>query len=321
MADQPEIDTPTPETRILLDMVAAAELDPLDRLDPPEARRQYRERAASSSFAAPDVYQVLEMSLSLPGRDLPARHYRFAAPNAPSPLIVYFHGGGMVIGDLDTHDAICRRLCNEIGADVISVEYRKAPETRYPGAAQDAVDAFRYICATFEGAGFDASRIFVAGDSAGGTLAAIVAQEAAKDGAMPLRAQVLIYPALDHVSGTASRAYLAEQFPINTAAMTWFDTQYFAESLLKMENWASPGLTKELAGIAPALVVTAGLDPLRDEGRDYAARLQAISPGSRHIHYPGTLHGFLGMGAIIPQADRAIREIARFLSSFQSQVD
>lgn len=307
-----QFDTPTPETKALLEKVASANVPPLESLSVEEARAQFRFRAAAMSFPLQEVGQVRDFELPLPGRNLQARAY-WPEPRAASfPLVVYFHGGGMVIGDLETHDPICRRISLEAAAVVVAVEYRKAPEFPFPCAVRDAIEAFRYLAGDWPEPGIDRSNLFVAGDSAGGTLAAVVAQEWARNKFAALSGQILIYPALDHTTISLSRHYLRSQFPITRDAISWYEGQYFSDEEQKHSVLASPALARDLDGFPPALVMTAGLDPLRDEGEIYAGRLAQAAPLSRHVHYPGILHGFLGMGSLIPEAADAVREIAEF---------
>jgi acetyl esterase len=243
-----------------------------------------------------------------PETDAPAG----APADAPLPTIVYFHGGGFVIGDLDTHEGVCRLLCKDVGAVVVSVDYRLAPEHRFPAAVEDAYSALTSVAEHIDDYGADASRIAVAGDSAGGNLAAVCAQLAFADG-LSLAAQLLVYPAVDMLEDHyASRTDNGEGYFLTLADMHWFAEQYtgLAESdpaarILGADPRLSPLHAKSLEGLAPAIVVTAEFDPLRDEGDAYAAALEAAGVPVAHKQIPGLIHGFYGMELLSPAVAEA----------------
>ena len=244
---------------------------------------------------------------TLPGRrgNIPARFYHPAA-HGPRPVLVYYHGGGFVLGDLEAYDAVCRGLCDRTGALVISVDYRLAPEHPFPAAVDDAVDAYKWVRVHAPELGADPDRVAVGGDSAGGNLAAVVSQ-VARDEGLPLpRFQLLIYPATDMRRQTASHANLSEGYFLTRADMDWFLGSYLPGPEALTDPRASPLLAKDLSGLPPAHVVTAGFDPLRDEGRAYAEALGAAGVTVTHAHHPGLIDGFASMGGVLRAAAEAV---------------
>ncbi len=243
-----------------------------------------------------------------PAGPLPVRVYRPAGSTKTEilPALVFYHGGGWVIGDLDTHDVACRQLSNGARCAVFSVEYRLAPEARFPAAVDDCIAATRYITAQAASLGIDPKRIAVGGDSAGGNLAAVVCIDA-RDAGQPLPCfQLLIYPATDQRSGHASHVRNAEGYLLTRKVMNYFRGHYLPEERDWLDWRASPMLATSLAGLPPAYVLTAGYDPLVDEGRAYAERLAAEGVKTEYIDYPGMIHGFLLMGGVLDTANEAI---------------
>lgn len=311
-------DVPNEETQRLLAAVAESGLPALETLPVGEAREQFRARVAETTFSRVDVGQVSNTEIPVDDTTLPARVYLPPETTGPPDLLIYFHGGGFVIGDLDAYDEICRRICMAGSVAVVSVQYRKAPESKFPVAVEDALAATDYLVEHAAALGINNTTVFVAGDSAGGTLAAVVAQADAQKPAPGLTAQILIYPALDHVGSYGSRKEFSEIFPVTSAAMRWYDSCYFASPADKESPLASPGLSPDLGPVAPGLVITAGLDPLRDEGEAYGNRLCQISSHSRVRRFAGTVHGFLGMGRFLSCAYAAIEEIGDFVQIWRS---
>jgi acetyl esterase len=228
--------------------------------------------------------------------DLPARRYTSAEPGE-KPLLLYLHGGGFVVGDLDTHDAPCRVLCRHAGVDVLSVEYRKAPEHRFPSAIEDARTAYRWAAERHE-------RVAVGGDSAGGNLAATLAIEF--DPALAL----LIYPVVDATQVRRSRELFGEGFFLTDELMTWFTGHFLAKDTDPADPLISPLLNPRLNDSAPTLLVTAGFDPLRDEGEAYAARLRELGVPSQLRRFPGLFHGFINSIGASPSSHAALVEVA-----------
>ena len=240
-----------------------------------------------------------------PAGEIPVRIYR-PEGKAPFPALVYFHGGGWVIGSLETHDGSCRDLANRAGCVVVSVDYRLAPEHRYPAAAEDCFAATKWVAANAGALGVDPKRIGIGGDSAGGNLTAVVAQLARDRRGPGLRHQLLIYPVTDADFSRPSYRENAEGYLLSTKAMEWFWDHYVPDRAQRAEPYASPLRAKDLAGLPPAFVLTAEFDPLRDEGEAYAKRLQQAGVPTRLQRYDGAIHGFFAMGLLSEVARRAV---------------
>jgi acetyl esterase len=228
---------------------------------------------------------------------------------------VFFHGGGWVIGDLDSHDVVCRKLADEGELIVVSVDYRLAPEHKFPAAVDDAIAATRWIAEHAKQHGIDASRLMVGGDSAGGNLAAVVAI-AARDGNGPdIAGQVLIYPAIDFAMTHPSHREPETSILLTHSVILWFRDHYL-NGVADVHDWrASPARAKTLIGLPPAYVLTAGADPLRDEGEEYARRLTEAGVPVTYRHFPGQFHGFFTMGKLLQQANVAASDIGVWLKA------
>lgn len=224
------------------------------------------------------------------------------------PTILYFHGGGFVIGSLEGYDLACRYFCARSGCAVVSVDYRLAPEHKFPAAMDDGVAAYRWLSAEATNLGLDPSRIVLAGDSAGGTIAAVAAQELRGEPHPPCL-QWLIYPATDLGGTTASHKSCGEGFLLTAADMEWFRGHYLSTAAEIDDPRASPLRAADLAGVAPALVFTAGFDPLRDEGEAYANRLAAAGVKTIHREFDTLIHGFIGMRGALQAAARAMDDM------------
>lgn len=243
------------------------------------------------------------LALDLPGRSVNARLYVPKGAAETPPLILFFHGGGWVLGSLDTHDATCRELAEDSGAAVLSIEYRLAPEARYPAAAEDCYDATCWAREHAADLGVDGTRLAVAGDSAGGNLAAAVSLMARDRGGPALRHQLLIYPVTDADFTTPSyTANGSGAYFLSTSAMRWFWQHYLGETAPPDAPLARVLHTADLSGLPPATVITAQYDPLRDEGDAYAQRLSQAGVATDHHIAPGMIHGFFGMTAAVPDA-------------------
>ncbi len=299
-----------PTSQLLVKLQALSGLQPRNELTPSEARAQTALQAALLTGPKLSLARVEDLAIPGPAGEIPARLY---AP-APSPdsggLLVYYHGGGHVIGDLDSHDSACRFLATHAGVGVLAVDYRLAPEHPYPAAVDDSVAALAWAAENAERLGFDPRRIAVGGDSAGGNLAAVVAL-AAKVGDAPAPAfQLLIYPVCDYVEKRRSYVTFSDGFLLTADDMDWFRDHYLPEPDAAYEWRASPMRAPDLSGLPPAYVLTAGFDPLRDEGEEYAALLRAAGVPTALRRHEGLLHSFANQTALHRGAHDAMLEAA-----------
>lgn len=305
-----------PDTQKMIDWAAEAGLPPLHTLSPEAARAQSAAGTAKTALDLDPVARVENIDIDGPGGPLPVRIYHpLDAGDGPHPIVLYFHGGGFVIGTIDTHDSIPRKLANGAGAIIVSVEYRLAPEHRYPAAVEDAEAAVLWAAEHGAAIGGDPTRLAVAGDSAGGNLAAVAALRVRNSVGAALVAQALLYPVADHgtLEAHPSRQDHSDTFPIRTPLMAWFHNHYFGHDEPMMEPDASPLHHPDLSGLAPAYVMTAGLDPLLDEGKAYAEAMQAAGVDVVYSCWETTIHGFLQMGQVIPAAADALAETSAYL--------
>ena len=295
-----------PHLAPLLDLLAT--VPPMHEGSPAAAREAFRKLAVGSR--PPEhvvaVGSVEEVVVPGPAGELDARVYR-PAGSGPHPTIVLFHGGGWVIGDLDTHDAMARSLCRDCEAVVVSVAYRLAPEAPFPAAVDDAEAATRWVAERLPELG-GSDRLAVAGDSAGGNLAAVVAQRLRDSDGPRLCGQLLVYPAVDVTGDYASRWENAEGYFLDLPTMAWFLDHYAADAALHEDPRISPLRHTDLSGLPPAVVVTAEFDPLRDEGEAYAAALDEAGVEVEVRRFDGMIHGFFDMGAFSPGAQAAVDE-------------
>jgi len=295
-----------PQAQALIDLIAERGLPPTHTLTPPEARTFYRDRRAFSQPAPRPMAEVRDLAAPGPLGDIPLRLYRPAGVASPAPTLVYLHGGGWVIGDLDTHDVLCRQLADEAGCVVVAVDYRMGPEHRFPAAPDDCLAATRWLQAQAATLGLDASRMAVGGDSAGGNLAAVVClawRDAAEP--LPLKFQLLIYPATDMRATAPSHTSNGQGYMLTSDTIAYFQGHYLSPA--ERTDWrASPLLHGQLAGLPPALVLTAGFDPLRDEGRQFADALSAAGSSAQYVCFERQIHGFITMGRVIAEADTAV---------------
>ncbi len=306
-----------PHARALLGLIEKIGAPPTHELTPADARTYYRERRFATQPEPPDVAESRELVAEGPHGPIPMRLLRpkGAAPDAVLPVLVYFHGGGWVIGDLDTHDTLCRELANLSGCAVIATDYRMGPEHRFPAAVDDCIAATRWVHRNAGALGVDPQRMAVGGDSAGGNLAAVVSIAARDAGEPPLRFQLLIYPATDSHFGTESYHRNGEGYLLTKATMTYFRGHYIADPA-QYDDWrASPLRREDLSGLPPALVITAGYDPLRDEGLAYAQRLSDAGNRATHVSFERQIHGFITMGKVIDEANAAVLLCAATLRS------
>lgn len=301
-----------PQVRALLDQFAGR--PSLDTLPVDVGRRGFAE-AMAKMIPSIDGPGVADRVIDGPGGPLRLRIYRPPGANpGPLPLVVFFHGGGWVICDLDTHDPTCRRLCVGANAVVVSVDYRLAPEHRFPAAPDDCDAATRWAIANAGALGADPGRVVLAGDSAGGNLAAAVALRLRDSGGPAVAGQLLVYPVTDHhTAGFGSYAEFAEGFGLTRSVMAWFWDHYLGEPMAAVRAGdlpadAVPLRAADLSGLPPALVLTAGFDVLRDEGEAYAARLREAGVPTVLERHAGMHHGFFTWGGVLDGADRAMAQ-------------
>ena len=297
-----------PQTRALLDFIEQRNIPPTHTLGVAEARAYYRDRRGVTQPAPPEVALVQDLTASGPHGPIPLRLYRplGASATALLPVLVYYHGGGWVIGDLDTHDSLCRALANESGCAVVAVDYRLGPEHRFPAAVNDALAATRWVRQHATELRLDASRLAVGGDSAGGNLAAVVSIAARDSGDLPIAFQLLIYPATDQHRSAPSHTTNGQGYLLTTDTMDYFTGHYITDPAQYKDWRSSPLLHTDLSKLPPALVLTAGYDPLRDEGAAYAKALTAAGNRASYICFERQIHGFITMGKMLDEANTAV---------------
>jgi acetyl esterase len=300
-----------PQSKQIIDATAALGLPPVEQTTPAQARENMRARTAALG-PVEDVRRIDDYRVPVEGGEITVRCYSPAGPG-PFPALVFFHGGGWVIGDLETHDGICRSLANAADCVVASVDYRLAPEHKYPVAAEDAFTATCWIAQQGGQLGVDTRRLAVGGDSAGGNLAAAVTLMSRDRGGPELALQILVYPVTDHQDDTPSYRDHADGYLLTRNAMRWFWDQYLRRREDGREPYASPLLAPSLDGLPAALVITAEYDPLRDEGEAYATRLREAGVAVTLTRYPGMIHGFFRMINLVDKARAARDEVAAAL--------
>jgi acetyl esterase len=291
---------------------------PYDTVSPKEARELYLQGRLVTNPEPPELKSVAPLAIPSPHGTIPARIYtplKRRQNDGLAPGLIYFHGGGWVIGDLDSHDVVCRKLADEGELIVIAVDYCLAPEHKFPAAFDDALTATKWIAAHAVELGIEASHLVVGGDSAGGNLATVVAI-AARDGEGPaIAGQLLIYPVTDLAMTHPSHRELETSLLLSHSLIHWFRDQYLTGTA-DIDDWrASPLRAKTLAGLPPAYVLTAEADPLRDEGDEYAAKLQQAGVSVTYRTFPGQFHGFFTMGKLLEQANVAARDIGAWLKA------
>jgi acetyl esterase len=298
-----------PQAKALLRLIEEKGVPATHTLTPTQARAFYRERRTFTQPDAPEVASVQDLQATGPAGAIPVRSYRPAGSSAAAmlPVLVYYHGGGWVIGDLDTHDVLCRQLANLSGCAVVSVDYRMGPEHRFPAAVDDAIAATRWVRAQAQALKVDASRLAVGGDSAGGNLAAVVALTARDAGDLPIAFQLLIYPATDQRRGAPSHAANGQGYLLTKENMDYFHDHYIPDARDDLDWRASPLLHANHAKLPPAFVLTAGYDPLRDEGLQYAQKLSEAGNRAALVNFERQIHGFILMGRVLDEANVAVQ--------------
>jgi acetyl esterase len=303
-----------PQARALLDAAKASGAPEMWELTPDQARAEYLRRTERVR-ADVDIYRVEDRQIPGPVQPIKVRIYtpQASQEQASLPVLVWYHGGGFVIGDLDSHDSACRALANQTECLVVAVDYRLAPEHKFPGAVEDCEAALHWVAAHATELGGDPGRIAVGGDSAGGNLAAVVALLAREKGGPKLCFQLLIYPCVAPEPETPSHHQFAEGYLLTRKTITWFFKQYLRSSKDTLDPRYAPLEEKDLSSLPPSLVIVAGFDPLRDEGVDYAKALIEAGNKVTLSNYQGMIHGFYLMGGMIDKANQAIEESARHL--------
>ncbi|MBT2320898.1 alpha/beta hydrolase [Variovorax paradoxus] len=297
-----------PQAQAFIDLLVQRGVPPTHTLSPADARAYYRERRSVTQPTPGEVAEVRELSAPGVHGAIPLRLYRplGASRAAVLPVLVYYHGGGWTIGDLDTHDTLCRELCNLSGCAVVAVDYRMGPEHRFPAAVDDAIAATRWVRKEAGALGLDAGRLAVGGDSAGGNLAAVVAIAARNAGNLPIAFQLLIYPATDMRRVHPSHTTNGQGYVLTSDTIKYFHDHYITDLQHDLDWRASPLLHPDLSRLPPALVLTAGYDPLRDEGLDYARALTAAGNRAVYVCFERQIHGFITMGRLLDEANAAV---------------
>lgn len=297
-----------PHARALLDLIEKRGIPPIHTLSPADARALYRDRRQLTQPDPPEVSLVKDLSAVGPHGPIPLRLYRPLGANADVvlPALVFFHGGGFVIGDLETHDTLCRMLANRAACAVVAVDYRLAPEYAFPCAVDDCLAATYWVSRNATAHMIDGSRIAVGGDSAGGNLAAVVSQIARDAGDLPITFQLLINPTTDGRRVAPSHTENAQGFMLTIDTLDYFINHYIPDKAQLTNVRASPQLNSNLKNLPPALILTAGYDPLRDEGMEYGQLLTDAGNKATVINFPRQIHNFLMMGRVNGEADTAV---------------
>jgi acetyl esterase len=303
-----------PQIEVVLDLVRKANAPELWKLTPDQAREQYRLRVDKLKVKE-SIHRSNDRSIPGDGGVIAIRIYHPRENNKGEllPVLVWYHGGGFVIGDLDTHDSACRMLANSADCLVVSVDYRLAPEYKFPCAVDDCAAALKWISQHAEEIGGDAARIAVGGDSAGANLATAVAIMARNAGYPKIVFQLLIYPCVAPEPDTPSHKKFAEGFVLTRNTITWFYKHYLRSARDVSDFRFAPLVADDLSSLPPSLVLVAGYDPLRDEGVQYAQRLIEAGNRVRLANYEGMIHGFFLMGGAVDAAKRAVTESAAML--------
>jgi acetyl esterase len=299
-----------PAVRQLLEAAEAEGNPPLESFSPEEARKLAIESLKTAGGTPEPVRSIENLRIPGPDCEIPIRIYTPDAP-APRPALVYFHGGGWVVCDLDTHDVVCTAIAHRAGAVVIAVDYRLAPEHKFPAAVTDSYAATAWVASNAKKLGIDPKRISVGGDSAGGNLAAVVSLKSRDQDGPAIELQVMVYPVTDLSSfATPSYQEFGENHYLTKSEMEWFRDHYLRSMEDARDPHASPLLTLDLSELPPALIITAECDPLRDEGEAYAKRLANDGVAVTYTCYPGMIHPFFSLSGAIPQAFDAIQQVA-----------
>lgn len=288
-----------PQVQQLLNMINQFQMPPFETISPSDYRDM--EKMATLPFSAnkTELHEVKDQTIPLKDRDIAIRIYTPTADQEPRPALVFYHGGGWVVGSLDSHDEMCRKLAHESSCIVISVDYRLAPEYKFPTAVWDAYDALVYIAEHASDFHIDPKRIAVGGDSAGGNLATVACIIAKQRGGVPaIQYQLLYYPSVGKEKETESYRENKEGYLLTGEMMDWFRSHYFNSEEESLHPYAAPLLYEDLSGLPPAMIITAEYDPLRDGGAAYAKKLQEQGVAVEYLCYEGMIHGFMSMAQL-----------------------
>ncbi|WP_085523691.1 alpha/beta hydrolase [Tuberibacillus sp. Marseille-P3662] len=303
-----------PQVKALLEQMEASDVPPMESLSPEQARAGFQSLNDSSTEELEPVGYLSNRVIPGPGGDLPIRIYT-PEGTGPFPVLVFYHGGGWVIGDLDSHDNMCRSLTNLANTVVVSVDYRLAPEHKFPAAVDDCYTALRWVSEHPSELNIDSSHIAVGGDSAGGNLSTVVSYLTKQRGGPQLAYQLLLYPSTHISADTASHRENGEGYFLTTESMTYFRNHYLRTVEDAEDPLVSPYLIEDLSGLPPAMVVTAEYDPLRDEGEAYARRLKEAGVPVIAKRYDGMIHGFISMAEQLDKGKQALQDAAQALRS------
>ena len=308
-----------PQAQALMQLMVEKGVPPVNTLTPVQARESYRSRRAFTQPDAPEVYQVADQVIQSNGVNVPVRvyHPHTAQTQKSLPALVYIHGGGWTIGDLDTHDVLCRSLCLQAGVVVVSVDYRMGPEHKFPAAYDDSVAAFNWTVANASALGVDAKCIAIGGDSAGGNLsaAACIGLRDQKGLSVQPAFQLLIYPATIMWQDTPSYHANGQGYMLTKDSIAYYTDNYLRNRDDAKDWRASPQWASTHAGLPPAFVMTAGFDPLRDEGLMYADALSKAGVSCQYICFERQIHGFITMGRVMQEANTAVTLCAQVLKA------
>jgi acetyl esterase len=306
-----------PSAAAVMEAFRAANRPKYETLSAAEAREASRLGRAVVQPDPPELASVEDIKAPSPHGAIPIRIYKPKSlpKHGPAPAFIFYHGGGWVICDLDSHDVVCRQIADQAGFIVFSVDYRLAPEHKFPAAAIDAIAATEWIVDNAAKFGIDTTKVFAGGDSAGGNLTAVVTINARDNGGPKFAGQVLIYPATDMAMTHPSHSNPETDVLLTNSLMRWFINHYLNGNG-DIDDWrASPARVKDMKRLPSAFVVTAGADPLHDEGVDYKERLKAAGVDVTYSNYPGQFHGFWTMGKLIPEANKLSSELAAWLKA------